>query len=313
MNSNDIQTVLKQIGDVNLSQSHKRHYTVQKPTLIKLMNHNITPAVFKDGTRHLGKDNVDRILNYMLIDHDGLVGDYIILRMKLMKAGISHIAWASPSRKSKQANDLHKTRIIIPTIGLTKGMYAKQFLQFLIEMGEEITIETDETAQEITRFFYPPCMTNIQEPKIKKDGKWIVLTPKPRDQDMNYALASVEVFAGKPYKAKKRFTQTMTAVIEEKQSYAHSDKQDVYFPDEMMITHLGDPIGTFKELVEWDTHSRCDCPFEGEHSEGTTSEDRAFFSNGHIICTSNTHGDLIGRLASDESQMLDLEIDGEEW
>ena len=286
---------------------------MQKPYLLDLLSHNLTPAVFKDGTRHGGKDNVDRILGYMVLDHDGHAGDLVTLLISLQERKISYITWASPSRENKKKEGLLKTRIIIPTHGLTKGMYAKQFLQLLIELGQEIDIQTDETAQEITRFFYPPCMDGIREPHIKKDGKWIVLTPKPRNQGMTYAIASVTAYAGKPYRAKKRFTEAMSRGIEEKQAYAYSERESKYLPDDTVITHCGERLGTFEELVKFGGHYRCDCPFEGEH--GTSSkDDSAFLSEGHIICTSNTHSHLIGRPANSEQKFINLEVtENEGW
>ncbi len=300
------QPILDQLGEVNLSKSHKKNYKLQEPDLADLMNHNITPAVFKDNTRHGGKDNVERILNYMILDHDGTMEELITLLQELRASKVSYLTWASPSRKNKLSINLFKTRIIIPTIGLTKGMYAKQFLQLLIELGQEIDIRTDETAQEITRFFYPPNMESIREPHIKIDGKWLVLNPKPRNQSQMYALESVTGYLGEPYTAKRRFTQAMTQKIEEKQSFAYSEKESVYLPDDMEITHCGIGLGTFADLISYGVHQRCDCPFDGEH--GTSSkEDSAFISNGHVICSSNSHAHLIGRPANQEIRFLDIE------
>jgi len=319
-----VKTVLEQIGDISISKSHKRHYHIKAATLELLMTHNITPAVFKNKKREGGKDNVDRILNYLILDHDGNNDELMVLLIALRERDISYITWASPSRKTKEVDNLYKTRIIIPTIGLTKGMYAKQFLQLLIELGQEIDISTDETAQEITRFFYPPCMDGILEPKTQlADGKYVVLNPKPRNQDIEYAYGTVTVFRAKPYTAKKRFTQQMTQRIEEKQAYAYSEREDVYLPDDTAITHCGVPLeigtSTFAEILyatPLDAKVRCDCPFEGDH--GTSKkEDSAFISNGHVICTSHTHAHLIGRAESDDvlAKFVDItaEFENEGW
>jgi len=318
------QPILDQIGEVNLSKSHRKNWKVQEPYLPDLMNHCITPTVFVDGQRRKGDAdlcNVERMLNFMVLDHDGNHTELVNLLLALQKKNISYITWASPSRQTKIETHF-KTRIIIPTVGLTKGMYPKQFLQLLIELEQDIDIETDETAQEVTRFFYPPNMNGVKEPHTfianskgdaVKDGKkgfWKVLNPKPRNQDQVYALKSIQLYRGEPYTAKRRFTKAMTETIEERQAYAYSERETVYLDDNLILQHDGSDMElTFGEVIASGTHTRCDCPFEGDH--GTSSKiDSAFVSNGHVLCSSNSHAHLIGRPKCEELVFTDIENEG---
>jgi len=315
------QPILDQIGDVNLSKSHLKNWKVQEPYLPDLMNHCITPTVFVDRKRWAGGKeltNVERMLNFMVLDHDGNCTELVNLLISLREKNISYITWASPSRKTKIETHF-KTRIIIPTVGLTKGMYPKQFLQLLIELGQNIGIETDESARDVARFFYPPNMSGVKEPHsfivnskgtAEKDGQkgfWKVLNPKPRNQSQVYALESIESYLGEPYVAKRRFTKAMTETIEDRQAYAYSERETVYIDDNFILQHDGSDMGlTFAEVIASGTHTRCDCPFDGDH--GTSSKiDSAFVSNGHVLCSSNSHAHLIGRPKCEEVVFPPLE------
>lgn len=294
-----VNAVLKQIGKVNYSRIHNKEYQLDDADLVKFLTLNHSPA----NMRERKKDKVENMLGFMTIDHDGDRRSFDDESVKLRLAGISYLAYPSPSHIEKAKEGDYRMRRVIPTKGLTKELYPKQFLQ----MYKDLELDgngLDKTSNEIERFFYPPDMNThkITEPKIESGGQWIVKNPKPRNVSYEYAMDHVEVYEGKPYEAKHIFSDE----VEEKANPwngGRSDKESVYFRDDKEFFHLGMPIGTYGELRK-KAHIRCDCPFEGAevHSDGKNGEDQAFIKDGRVTCSSDTHGHLIGR-AHDEMEV----------
>lgn len=296
LNKDSINAVLKQIGKVNYSREHKKKYELSDADLNKFLTLNHSPA----NMRERKKENVTDMLGFMTIDHDGNKTSFDDESKKLREAGISYLAYPSPSHIEKVKEGDYRMRRVIPTKGLTKALYPKQFLQMYKDFGLDGD-GLDQTSKEIERFFYPPDMnTNrITEPKVQIEGKWTVLKPKSRNITLEYAMNRVEVHEGKPYEAKNVFSPEIEERVRAWNG-GRSDKESVYFPDDREFFHLGESIGFYGELRKLQ-HIRCDCPFEGSeaHSDGKNGQDQAFIADGRISCSSDTHGHLIGRPIED--------------
>ncbi len=306
----DLEVVLKQIGLVNYSKLHKKGYSLSEANLDKFLTYNHTPSNY----RVRGKENIEYMLEFMTIDHDGTKAQFDEESEKLREQGISYLAFPSPSHINKLKLGQYRMRRVIPTTGLTKGLYSNQFLQLYSDLNF-IAEGLDSTSRETARFFYPPIMDGVTEPKIEKNGEWIVLKPKPRNVTYEYALECVEAFNGNPYKAKTRFSEEMKAELSV-YSGGRSDKEEVYFHDDKDFFHMGEGLGLYSELREKSQLEkiRCDCPFEGSevHSDGLNGQDQAFIAEGRVTCESDTHGHLIGRpesenIADIKDMFLELE------
>jgi len=292
------------VPQLSMSKHHKRGYKVVKnPTLQQILTHNYTTAVYDGGIRL--DANVSGIHGNIIVDLDGTKDEYKLLVYALRLHGISHLCLPSPSHKSALEKGLYKMRILVRAKGLDTAIYGFQYKQLFIDIGVDLQVNhgIDNTAGEISRFFYPPVMWGIKEPVVKVDNKWIVPRPKPRDIKMDFALDLVTKYKGKPYKAQKVFSQEERLKLNPppkvpkkyKGKSADGDKFMIELPKDRIVgtTAYGDM--TLEAIAKLGIHVRCDCPFDecAEHND-KLGKDYAFCNEyGYFLCgnmTANSQG-----------------------
>ncbi len=306
----------KIIPKLSLSKNHKNDFKVIKhPTLKQILTHNYTGVKFRNNTR--SKENVIEFFNNIIIDLDGSKDEYTLLTYALKVHNIGFIAIPSPSHKDKLAAGEYRMRIFVNANQLNVKNYAYQYRQLFKDLGMDLVKNTgiDKSAGDISRYYYPPVMDGIKEPKTfdSLTGRWVVKKPKPRNIDMEYALGLVKVNEGKAYKAKSRFTKKDKLDLipppkppkDAKSFDPGTNKYIVHIAgDKIINTQYGSM--KFKKLnkrcIKNAEHIRCDCPFDAhEHGDGV-GEDYAFCNgSGHLICGSEDnngrHSHILGVIA----------------
>ncbi len=293
-----------------LSKHHLHEYKIVKnPTIIQILTHNITGCVFTRGRR--AKKNVERMLNYLIFDHDGSRAGFDLFITSLEQANLSYLAFPSPSHKNSLPY-AYKMRIIVPAKNLTKELYPFQWLDLYARIGIEVPEGADESAQEIARFFYPPVMKGVTGTPENK---------KPRNQSLRYALKRVRRYKGASYIAKKAYRASRkqelvpSGSINALGKFEFSKCDSIYFPDDTLLTHKG-AEHTYAALAKFARKTgrqvRVTCPFGdewGEHSDG--GKDYAFINSlGYIKCVSSKrHQHLIGRPEGEDPVSLFVEVE----
>ncbi len=313
-----IKKLHKIIPSMMLSTSHKGGWEFEvEPTLNDILHNNYTGVIYNKNTRGMG---VRKILGNIIVDFDGgTKKDFKLFISKLEQKNISYLAVPTPSHKNKLKDDQYRMRIIIRVKNLNVESYKYQFLQMLGDIRWDMNTNNglDGSCLEIDRFYYPPVMKGIKEPKQqnKLTGVWSIKNPKPRNVTTEYALKRVFYHLGKPYTAKYYFNPKEKAVLipplvrQKGKNYTTddtgTDKELVTIPrDKIINTELGET--TYEKLYKRCTSNkekiRCDCPFDAsEHSDDGVGADYAFCNEeGILVCAaSDTHRDLLGVIEND--------------
>ncbi len=289
-----MEKLLKQIGMMNISKHHLIRYSeIKKPTINILLTNIISPTKFKSRRKGVPATGYYR---FFVIDWDDKKKGFKETLHTLRMGNISYFAFPSPSHWVKPG---YRMRILIPvsgTMATTKEGYEVQYLAFLAELGLPIP---DKSASDTKRLFYPPVMKNIVQ---VPSGK-----PKPTNQSFVKSRKKIESYYGKKFPVRSvQESMEMTAEIYPKMyakkkstgKFERSTREEVFFSKDTVMYHKGKKIGSLEELVKDGNHHRCDCPFEGndKHSDRKGGRDQAFVQGDRIICTSNTHGHVIGRM-----------------